>query len=172
MAPNALGFPLAQWKTLTPHPVQWSSGSLPFCFENNHNILLSSLWKQHLTPFSPEENQAHFHHNSEWKLVHNERSSCRMEMLKILQFYLLELSDGWSHKILRKIGLPGQQFFSESADQSCNLFLAFHKERNTIAEECWQQQKNALFLEVVKILVWLHRYERKYDPCFCKKAKP
>lgn len=30
--------------------------------------------------------------------------------------------------------------FPESADQSCDLFLAFLKERNTIAEECWRQK--------------------------------
>lgn len=54
--------------------------------------------------------ETHFNHNSEWKPVHGEGSSRRMEMLKILQFYLLEPSDSWSQKVMKKIVLPGQQF--------------------------------------------------------------
>lgn len=50
-----------------------------------------------------------------------------METLKISQVYLLEPSDGWSQQSYEKDQVAWETIFPESADQSCNLFLAFLK---------------------------------------------
>lgn len=146
---------------------------LPFCFRDNHQHVDVGLFASLRTKFTH-----YFFPIGKIRLVFiiimNENLFVMRETpagWKCLRFYSFTYWNQTAQgtKLWKRPGCPGNHFFPQSADRSCNLFLAFLKERNTIAEKCWQQvTKDALFVQVVEILVCIFFLTSAINLCFCK----
>lgn len=152
-----------------PHPVK---DHFHFVLETTTNILLSSTPKQNLTIFSPKGKTGSFA-----IIILNENLFTMRgvpvgwKRWRFYSFTYWNLQTAEATKWQKRSGCLGNNFFTVSRSVLQLIFSFSQGEKYHCRRMLATNKKNALFLVVVKILVWLHWYERKYDLCFCKKPK-